>query len=162
MNKLYHLSKSPIAKMIVASNDPRANKSNDVFFSPRTPESRAGESSDPRICGCPTVWQCLISCPDLQSERLFIYSFRCCSAIRANKDEYRVEDAEVTREHWITDAVIFQNGGQIALTYEGMLTSADEDRHKIWSWMDGQRKASVDLTKTDDRKIWTNDWQIRL
>lgn len=168
MSSFFHLSKNPNAKAIVASSDQRAQRP-EIFFSPRQPRDHFNEKPDPRICVAPKVWQCLVSTPEPETP-LFIYSLRCSGAIWAGNDECNVEDADITHEHWIIDDVITQNGGDIALTCEGILTETHRSRLLIQDWVQSQKIASRDHDSVNELEhLWIIDeatnpkiWRLRL
>src|SRR5260370_10758059 len=109
VNRFYHVSVSQRAKAIVASSDSRARLT-EIYFSPKQPKSFADETGEPRVCVAPTVWQCLVSRPQT-GPTVFIYSLRCTGAKPASSEEQNVDDAALTREHWISDDVTAQNYG---------------------------------------------------
>jgi len=168
MRKYFHVSTVQTAKAIVVSSDQRA-QSVKSYFSPRKPRDHYTEKPDDRICVTPSAWQSLISCPDPQNQ-MYIYSLTCCGAIAVTKDEHKVDDAHVTHEHWITDNVIKQNGGQISMALVGVMDNTAKARFIIQKWLEDQRKAGSDLSKVDELKeIWiikeqTNpaEWKLRL
>jgi hypothetical protein len=81
------------------------------------------------------------------SKTLYIYRLACVGAFPPAA-EHNVLDAEITGEHWITDAVIEQNGGIIPVTKVGLIPSEElwltRDRINRWQIALGSAARCID------------------
>ncbi len=62
MPKYYHLSADDHLTEIVKEN----NDFTKGQIVPRVPEDSYGEDQTPRVCFCPSVWQCVLSKPNIE------------------------------------------------------------------------------------------------
>ncbi len=77
-----------------------------------------------------------------------------------------MEDAALTREHWITDDVIAQNDGEIELRLEGVLRKTSACTFWVQEWLRHLKESSVDPSSVNEfDDLWSivegQEWRLR-
>lgn len=95
-------------------------KGREVLFRPRHIERAGPDEPDmKRICVAPTIWECFGAIHPLETA---YYIYRTKHKVQAEKP-YGVDDAKITKEHWLLSPRLFKCIGKLTQDTVGQFPS---------------------------------------